>query len=733
MADSYLTRITTIVSLPQGDDTTHLTTADCLNRFGPLVHSILKELGFSGIESVQTPVAGHPELLAQKSGKAVCLCFAPYAENALALGAVSELQINICNEFYPQHDVYYCCIYGDAMANGVELKLVGPVALKVNGSWNEEDVTYSQFLPLNKRDGMDRYSSIFNAGVLFKLYDILFPLLRKQDAPASFFIKNLFEARRQGENNIFAFNIFELPTLLSLVQADDENNTLSYIRPFFVNCDGDKTDLELMSIQPAQEPGDGVVELLDSTGATFLAECAEAALFPSSLMTGCRYLWTLSLVAEHFSIMPQEISISSGPFYDSQKKDYIESHGCEPPDDFVAKLSLAQFRALHHEDDSTYAELSGQIVSMEHTRVDAQPMLKLTMQSMPDNDDVLIHVFVSPAVLEDTLPKVGDTVSCSGYLYASPSELLEDVPSWMDSAEVGQRIHDKEMQLDSMWVYNQFNKVSMGYAIAAAAFVRAGYRVEDVGADRMFSRSCPFEVCSQSGEKALVCVDTVVNGYIPVFSFAERTAVMSEFLAEPDPSVPCYSCTVYLDYHEGQDRYKVSMSMEPQCPGVENTLVEAACPFRETIPVLEDDEESDEPQEKRLRPAVLDEAMAARLFKDAMVNGSWGALAEWMREEMTYTSLTNVCQLFSKVDFLRYITERICMWKQHPEVPWSDFAVQTGTVMHDGVRRPCCALFFRGRPTAMTLFNDYRGMIGSMVNIAREEFCLFVADAEPES
>ena len=33
----------------------------------------------------------------------------------------------------------------------------------------------------------------------------------------------------------------------------------------------------------------------------------------------------------------------------------------------------------------------------------------------------------------------------------------------------------------------------------------------------------------------------------------------------------------------------------------------------------------------------------------------------------------------------------------------------------------------------MTLFNDYRGMIGSMVNIAREEFCLFVADAEPES
>ncbi len=714
MADSYLTRITTIVSLPQGDDATSRTISECLTCFGSLINSILKEIGFRAIERVQTPVAGHPELLAQKSGKAVCLCFAPYAENALALDSVSELQINICNEFYPQHDVYYCCIYREVAEDGAELKLVGPVALKENGSWNVEDVTYSQFLPLNKRDGMDRYSSIFNAGVLFKLYDILFPLLRKQDAPASFFIKNLFEAQRQGENNIFAFNIFESPTLLSLVQANDENNSLRYLRPFFMNCDGVKTDLELMSIQPAQEPGDGVVELLDSTGASFLAECAESALFPSSLTTGCRYLWTLSLVAETFSIMPQEVSISSGPIYEMQKKDYMESHGCEPPDDFVAKLSLAQFRALHHEDDSTYAELSGQIVSMEHTRVDAQPMLKLTMQAMPDNDDVLVHVFVSPAVLEANRPNVGDTVSCCGYLYASPSELLADVPSLLDSAEVGQRIHDKEIELDRMWIYDQFSKVSMGYAVAAAAFVGAGYRIEDVGADHLFSRFHPFEVCSQRGEKSLVCVDTVVNSCASRFPFKEREkAIAATILASYGEEVPCYYCTVNLDYLEEQDRYKVTMRMEPQCSGVENTLVAAACPFREA-------------------PAVLNESMAARLFKDAMVNGAWGTFAEWMREEMTYTSLTNVCQLFSKVDFLRYITERIRMWKQHPEVPWSDFAVQTGTVMHDGVRRPCCALSFKGEITAVTIFNDFCGMIGSMVNIAREEFCHFVADSNPE-
>ena len=157
-------------------------------------------------------------------------------------------------------------------------------------------------------------------------------------------------------------------------------------------------------------------------------------------------------------------------------------------------------------------------------------------------------------------------------------------------------------------------------------------------------------------------------------------------------------------------------------------MLYSACPFRESILSFD---ENDAPQEKRLRPAVLDAQHISRLFRDALAEGKWGAFAEWLREELIYSSATQFRTLQGKVEFVRYMTERVMMWHQDPDYNRKDFSVACGTVMEQGVRRPCTALYYRGIPSALTVFDDYQGMVGRMRNMAWDSHCTYVQESEP--
>lgn len=744
MATIPHTSTSEIVSLT-GSEAELKTLAHALLLYHSNIVRVLEEAGFSRITAVATDYEDKPQFTAFRNGKAACICFAALCSYVLDVPHLSQAQCDACDSLYPQYDVYYACLYYQGEDDDRKLMLLGPEILKRDGKWIDDELQHSQYLPINRRDSVDRYSAIYNGAVLFKLLQVLFPAITARwDAP-TFTVDHLFADAEQGATDYLALRLFRTPTVACILRADPELQKYAFVRSLFLHCSGPTSELELVSMLQGDEELDARVVLMDATGHELLAECAETLLYRPHMQTGCRYMWHLSMVAEHLHPMEREFSITSGPLYEIHCREYREEHGCEPPADFAMRLSTSGMRSCMQEDDDTYCSATGQVLSVTLETVDNQPMLILTLRPVADNDDVQLQVFVSPEVLDDYAPQAGDTVCAAGYLYAAADSLLQDAPSWQDSVEVGELMQERELEAQAHHVYNELSRYSMGHAVAAAAFVRAGWELTSCDKNWMYDRNHPLWVTAQDGSKAVVCVDVVVNGHASQAPYSDVEDIHNTVKQAYGEDVACYCCTVTLDYHDEMERYAISMHVEPECPGVCNTLIYAACAFQETILSFDDDGPA---QQQRLRPEHLDEAMAASLFKDAMASGKWAAFAEWVREELDYVSeSTNGCHLVGKLAFLRYICERIGAWKFASEYgpAWKDFSFTTGTVLYRGARRACAAMYYRGIPSAVTIFEDAQGLIGGMHNLPWDLFCTFIrdetvpavnlslaADAEPE-
>lgn len=727
MDSHFHTNRNRVAPLP-GSDSELPTLTGALLLCSSEIHRLLEEAGFRDIQPTDHPDAEHPQFLATREERQACICFAPLCDFVLDISHLSQEQCRICDTHYPERDVYYACLFCSGSGDERELELLGPEIVKRRGEWLNSDLQHSQYLPIAMRDGIDRYSSIFNSAVLFKLFQGIFPVITQRwDAP-NFNIRNLFDSAPQGESEYLALRLFDAPTLLCIIQADHENKRFHYKRSLFLHCHGATSDLELVALPEEADAEDGQVELMEENGNYLLAECPEALLYPTRMQTSSRYLWFLSLVAENISPMQEEIRITSGPMFEMHCEDYRREHGCEPPEDYAFCLSMARMRSFMQDEGDTYATVIGQVVSISSDMVDGQPMNIYTICPMVDNDAVQLQVFVSPEIQGDLQPKEGDTIHASGYVYASAHELLVDAPSWQDSPEVGELQQERDNSLNSHRQYERLSRYSMGHAVAAAAFAGGGWQVEECNPHDIFSRNAPIRVVAQDGSEAMVCVDTVVNGQQPAFSYRELSDLPERIRERYGEDVACYLCTVKLDYNTAAERYAISMEMEPPCPGVENTLIYAAIPFRETTLSLND---GAPPTEKRLRPEQLNENMVAGLFRDAMAEGKWADFAEWMREEADFESATLQAQYSGKLSALRYLSERVEMWHQNPHTQWKDFSFATGSVIYRGKRRACTAMYYLGIPSAITVFDDAQGLIGHIQNLPWSDFCTYIQEETP--
>ncbi|MBQ7022829.1 MAG: hypothetical protein IJN29_04565 [Akkermansia sp.] len=722
MSTPYQTARNSVVSLT-GDNTTLPSLTYALLLCSSEILRLMEDAGFCNISPTDEESAERPQFLAKKDGREACICFVPLCDFVLDIPHLSQAQCKFCDAQYPAHDVYYACLFCSGSDENRELELLGPQIVKRDGEWLRDELQHSQYLPLAMRKGMDRYSSIFNAGVLFKLYQVIFPVVAARCNTPNFRVLNLFDYTSQGETDYLALQLFDSPTLLTIVHNDSENKRLEYIRSLFMHCDGPTSDLELVSMPQEAEPADGQVELMEANGNYLQAECAEALLYRGRMQTGTRYLWHLSQVAEHIGPMKHEFSITSGPVFEIHCEEYRKEHGCEPPEGYAFRISTEGMRSFMQDEGDTYATVIGQVVSREASEVDGQPMTIITLRPMVDNDDVQLQVFVSPEVQGEYTPAEGDTVRASGYIYASAHELLVDVPSWQDSPEVGELIQERENSGNAHREYERLSRYSMGHAVAAAAFADGGWEILTYNTDELFSRHHPLMVKAQDGSIAVVCVDNVVNGQPTEPGYGELADLPDTIRKTYGEECVCYHCTVKLDYNTAAERYAISMEMVPECPGVENHLLYTAVPFRETMLCLDNGKPA---SNKRLRPAQLDEAMVATLFRDALAEGKWAAFAEWVREEACFESETCHITRSGKLSLLRYMSERVEMWKDNPQMQWEDFSFATGSIMHGEVRRPCMALSYRGAITAITVFEDKQGLIGRIHNLPGESFGTFI-------
>lgn len=679
--------------------------------------------GFSNIKPLDKPARKGdlcPAHCAQRGGKPCLILMPPPAPNPMELDGLGDTHCERAEKEFPEWDVYYSSV----LLWGVNLVLFLPVKVRSGGEWLTNEIETEQFIPQSRREGGSNFLSAIMGGVhFFKAFNILMPYVAENGRPLTFSITNLFDHKEQGKPYV-AVSCSPPPGWMLVLSAPENAKHIEVSHLAFYHDSAPFTELELTG-KSKEYRQYGIIQLLHQSGRELQAECLEATLFADALPTGRRYMWSLSMMATDIAPSAREFVIREGPLYEMEKAKYREEHGGEPPADFGVNVTTKGMRAINQEHEGERAALAdcfGVVTALEEQafsplEIPGGKCLRAQVRCMPDDDDFLLTLYLPPAVLTNYMPKVGDSIMFCGTLCAAPDELCETGESWQDSGEVGAEQEERGRPMQAYQMMSLFQEGSIGLGVAAAAFARAGWELEQAVRDDLFSRKyVPLSMKNQRGETALVFVDTVVDGHEPQLPYTEKRGEIEQFVREEEDIHSCHFCRVHLDYKPEMDRYSVSMEMEPECPGVENALLLTASGFHGTESIMENGEIT----ERRTRPEVLDEAMAARLFRDAMAKGEWAALAKWMREEMTYRSHTVGKEYYGKIDYLRYMAERIDWWKENNA--WQDFSFSTGTIPHDGRERPCMALSYQGKITAVTVFDDYRGMIGHMENLPKECF-----------
>ena len=68
------------------------------------------------------------------------------------------------------------------------------------------------------------------------------------------------------------------------------------------------------------------------------------------------------------------------------------------------------------------------------------------------------------------------------------------------------------------------------------------------------------------------------------------------------------------------------------------------------------------------------------------------------------------------------------MWCRNPHTQSKDFSFATGSVLHNGTRRPCAAMHYLGIPSAITIFEDDQGLASHIRNLPWSTFCTYIQE-----
>lgn len=692
--------------------------------YADAVQAAWRERGFAAIRTLET--ATPCRLFSARVGDSPRDCIIAMPDPAageLRLCGVSEEQCERIDREFSDASVFYYALVLEAQ----ELKLFGPVPLREEGKWLNDDVDFDQFLPMARRDHRGAaLGALLGDAFAHKLLHVLFPHLTDGRTPAYPPVQGVAEP---DTPRYFCMRAAEQsPCWVGLVGIDDVEKRLNFCGAAFYHNAAPYSELELIN-RPEEGREDGYVELMNREGYRLWAESFEASVYGDAMPTGRRYQWALSLVAEECRDNMQEIPISSGPVFEMMKEGYVEDHGEEPPAGHVFTLTTAHMRALNQsleDEPDAYSTLIGVVEELREVALPAEEFphascLCAQVRCLPDDEDTVVSVYLPPAALGDFVPKVGDNIACLGTLRAVATELCEGTDSWLDSPELAANLPDREQESEAHAYYDACKESSIALGVVSAAFVRGGWSIEQYDPDGFSRKGVPLCVHNQHGERASVFVDTVVDGHAPQFSYAAQRETIETACRERGELA--VFATVELSYEEASGGYNVEMSLSPEQEGVTCSLSWTKEGFVGSILSFEEDELKN----KLTRPEVLDEAAAARRMVEAFATGKWTEAAKWMCEKMTYRSHSNGTELYGKIDYLRYITERIEQWKT--EDRWQHFSFAAGSVRHEGQVRPCMAMCYDGVPTGVLVFGNCGGLIGSLVALPAESFASFAAES----
>ena len=686
---------------------------------------VLEKLGFADVREESLGRAeALPQYTATRNGRPCCICMPQELAELPDVRALSQEQCKSCEELYPQADVYYAAM----LYTGDAVRLLSPFLVRTGGAWLSDESASAQFLPLGMRRSSNSYAPLFGDAYLFKLINVFLPFIASEGARARLFVEGLEGGKPLEQPPYCVVRCGPKPTLMLLMRQLSEKQYAS-CNTFFYYEHSLRTELELVSVD-GEEPEDGVVQLLEQGGTTICAECMEAAALPGRLPCARRYKWALHLVAERIRPIEREIVVTSGPAFEMAADDYRREHGEEPPEDFALHFSMESFRSFSQDAADPFTTLCGQVVNIGLERMFSRVFTVVHIRCISDNDAVNVAVFLAPELMDGYTPELGDTLSCTGVLRAVPLELVDDMESWQGLVALRREEEKLKNQREqaAYSLYSELSRYSMALGVTAAAFVRAGWELVPMERLAFMKRFHPIIFKNEQGRHLGVLIDTKLNGRNSEFSSSSALKRFDIYMGNKyGKSSRACRCTVSLHYNEKADRYAVSMELTPHILGVSNSLIMTSCPVREEELCIDGDEVS----RKRLLPGTLDEAHAAELYRNALSRGEWEAFAEMLREEMSYDSDTCNVHYHGKMDFLRYMNSRLNTWKV--KGPWAAFAFSCGTILYEGCARPATATLYRGKPTAICIFDNSHSLIGHIYTLPEELYSTYTPNSPAEN
>lgn len=691
-----------------------------LNKYKSQFIFILEKQGFTNIKFIRKkkllglryiyPTGGQPNASAERNGKKAWIFFSEIASFIMEVDAMTMDQYEYAEKHHDNKDIYYALFYKSSKNNDVHyVNLTNCVKMSTNGKWLLDNPIVQQFIPFEKTKCHNRYAYLLGGGALFKL-SVLIPAVYKIGRSLNFNIKGLTEEAGMDEEYV-VYGIGNTPMLQMLLKSDRESGTLYFVRPFFY-WDGDPcAELEIVDFEDNAEE-DILITVMDLTGREFKIECMESLMCRSLMKVGQRFKWTLSMVAEKCTKNKPYIVINSGPFFEMEKAEFKEKNGCEPPEDFSVKIFTENMRSLMEDENvDSGMIITGSVENISRKRMDFMEFTVLRILCIPDNEEVYLNVFVADHVLGDCVLRVGDNVSCSGYVCGAPDSLIQDGESWQDSPEVAWSQEKRDSISRGISVFYQYSDLSLAVACVAKALLEKGWNIIS-GDDRILARDMPtFIVENQLGEINLVLVDAIIDGHQAQFSYAEQ--ILGEFekigRKQYGDGLCCYHFKVSLNYDEKVERYGISLETIPEFPEQLSMPRYVAPAFSPTILSVDEGEVA----EKRQYPEVLNEKVVSALFCRAIQTQDWGIFSKWLREEVIYTSNTVGMKFSGKIDFVRYMYERQEMWEE--KGLWEKMFFETGSLLVEEKRRPCCMTIVDGEMTAGVTFVDFAGLIGEIV------------------
>lgn len=585
---------------------------------------------------------GSPHFMVKAGGRMLAvyvLCIASWSSE----GALTPKQYAWAEAHAAVEIVVLPCVVQQLQHDRARCVAENAYVLRKQGRWLHEADTL-QFLPRPHRE----HSFVGGAALLkmhncvrevanggMRIYPYVAGLAGHQDMPRN------TECHCSGKG--------EFPLVL-LQMVATQSGAIRVSRSGVYSAQNPVNELEIYALR------DKEIELIDSRGCVYVADCAELSMFPGKWHTGMHMRWSVSLFAESFRfISPCAVSIES-PF---GRVDAFRSS--------VKSVESAEIQGLR-----VYC-----IQAAAHAK---QPQL-------------VFNVYVPEHALSGRVPRVGDYFEASGKLQAAPDALVENPDSWADSPQTALAAEEDKRDIAA-----ENQKVALlpyGAALAEllAAFIRAGFSLESSFLPLFRFGRPDIILRTPQGGRMMVMVDYMVGEHVDKLGYRCRfhpnkyPAHMQQTPQGDGPADICFA-TLFLT-PTGASSYALRTELHGTIPAIKTADSISMSP-----------------------PKSLTDEDAARLFAECMATQSFDALLPFLREDVHYRSDTADLEFFSKSDLLRHLRSCFDIWKKHGVLQQLDFSVKA--IEHEGKQAYACLASQNNEPISMTVLTVQQSFISAV-------------------